>query len=222
MTAVMVACTIVLFLLVDSLRGRSRRAVEPRHVRVPVSALANGFSIPEGLFVGAGHTWARLEADGSVCIGVDDFASKLLGRVDRLELAGAGAPLGHGDAAFVLHQGDKSAAFASPVEGTVTAVNAALLENPEHLRAAPYDAGWLLRLRPHRLGAELRRLRLGAEARSWLQEETARFADFLSRSLPAEPAGVTLQDGGLPVTGVLEQLDTSAWERFESEFLARH
>ncbi len=101
----MVACTIALFLLVDTLRERARRSVEPRPIRVPVGALSNGFSLPAGLFVGPGHTWARLEADGTLRIGVDDVAARLLGRLDRLEVAGQGAALGHDDAAFVLHQG---------------------------------------------------------------------------------------------------------------------
>lgn len=220
MTAVLVFCTIVLFLIVDYLRTRSQHAVAPRHAHVPVSALSHDFVVPEGLFVGAGHTWARLDADGSIRVGVDDFASRLLGRLDRLEVASEGAALARDDAAVVLHQGSKSVALASPIEGTVTAVNTDVLQHPEQLRTEPYERGWLLRIRPRHLASELRELRIGDEARDWLRQEVARFADFLGRQLPADAVGATLQDGGLPASGVLEQLDRTAWESFEEEFLA--
>jgi glycine cleavage system H lipoate-binding protein len=189
---------------------------------VPIPALHDDFAVPEGLFVGAGHTGARLESDGSVRIGVDDFAGRLMGRPDKLELAAEGAKLEHEDAAFVLHQGGKSVAFPSPLEGTVTAVNTELLRHPESLNQEPYESGWLLRLRPSRLSKELRQLRIGDEARIWMQAEVARFAEFLGRQMPADAVGATAQDGGLPVSGVMQHLDSQAWERFEEEFLARY
>jgi len=177
------------------------------------------FALPEGLFVGPGHTWARLEPDGSVLVGLDDFATRILGRIDRLEVVAAGAEVEREDAAVVLHQNDKSMAFPSPVEGTVAAINAEALRRPARVRTEPYGTGWLLRLRPRHLAAQLHELRLGAEARSWFADELARFGEFLGRQIPADAVGATAQDGGLPVVGVLEQLDASAWEQFEAEFL---
>ena len=220
MTAILVFCTIALFLIVDSVRTRKRGAVVAPFVPLRLEPVGGDFPVPAGIFVGAGHTWASLETDGSIRVGVDDFATRLLGRLDRLEIAAEGAELAHEDAAFVLHQGTKSVAFASPLTGTVTDVNTALLQEPERLRDAPYDAGWLLRIRPHHLAHELRRLRIGEEAQGWLRHEAARLGDFLARTLPSAPVGATLQDGGLAVSGVMETLDATAWERFESEFLA--
>ena len=220
MTAILVVCTIALFLIVDSVRTRRRSPVVAPCVPRRLETLGGDFPVPAGVFVGAGHTWASLETNGSVRVGVDAFASRLLGRLDRLEAAAAGAELAHEDAAFVLHQGTKSVAFASPLTGTVTDVNTALLHEPERLRDAPYDSGWLLRIRPHHLARELHRLRIGDDAQGWLQHEAARLGDFLARAVPSRIAGATLQDGGLAVTGVMEMLDAGAWERFESEFLA--
>jgi glycine cleavage system H lipoate-binding protein len=219
-TAILVFCTIALFLIVDSVRTRRRGTVVAPYVPLRLEAVGDDFPVPAGIFVGAGHTWASLEADGSIRVGVDDFASRLLGRLDRLEVAAAGAELAHEDAAFVLHQGTKSVAFASPLTGQVTDVNTVLLHEPERLRDAPYDSGWLLRIRPHHLARELRRLRIGDEAQGWLRHEAARLGDFLARAVPTPIAGATLQDGGLALMGVMETLDAGAWERFESEFLA--
>lgn len=218
MTAILVAATILLFLSVDLVRARRRQATAP--AAAPIAVRPQEFEVPEGLFVGPGHTWARLEPDGSVLVGLDDFATRILGRIDRLEVAAAGAEVAHEDAAIVLHQNGKSVAFASPLEGTVEAVHTESLQRPARVQLEPYGAGWLLRLRPRQLAAQLRELRLGAEARGWLQGEFERFAEFLGRQIPADAVGATAQDGGVPISGVLEHLSATSWEQFEAEFLA--
>ena len=218
MTAILVAATILLFLSIDLLRARRRRATAP--AAAPIAIRPQEFELPEGLFVGPGHTWARLEPDGSVLVGLDDFATRILGRIDRLEVAAAGAKVGHEDAAVVLHQNGKSVAFASPLEGMVMAVHTEALQRPVRVQGEPYGAGWLLRLWPRQLAAQLRELRLGAEARTWLQSELERFGEFLGRQIPADAVGATGRDGGVPIAGVLEQLNATTWEQFEAEFLA--
>ena len=218
MTAILVAVTILLFLSIDLVRARRRRATAL--AAVPIAVRPQEFELPEGLFVGPGHTWARFELDGSVLVGLDDFATCILGRIDRLEVAAAGAEVGHEDAAVVLHQSGKSVAFASPLEGTVTAVHTEALQRPTGVQGDPYGAGWLLRLRPRRLATQMRELRLGAEASSWLQGEFERFGEFLGRQVPADAVGATARDGGVPIAGVLEHLNGTAWEQFEAEFLA--
>jgi len=221
MTAILVVLTITAFLTFDWLRSRRQE------VRSQVPALRFGDAIaPEvfarsgGLFYGPGHTWARLEADGSVRVGIDDFARRLLGRLDRIEAAPAGTALDRRDAAFVLHQGTKSVGFAPPIEGQVTAVNTAVLENPEGVQHDPYGNGWLMTLQPKRLAANLRSLRVGEDAARWMREEVVRLRDFLAEQVPADAVGATLHDGGEPSDGLLEHFDEPVWARFESEFLA--
>ncbi len=221
MTAILVVLTIAAFLTFDWLRSR-RQAVRVRLSR-PSFADAIGpeaFARSEGLFYGAGHTWARLESDGSVRVGIDDFARRLLGRLDQIDVAPAGVSLARQDAAFVVHQGGKSVGFAAPIEGVVTAVNQAVLGDPESVRRDPYESGWLVTLRPKHLANNLRSLRVGDEAARWMREEVARLRDFLAAQVPADALGATLHDGGEPADGLLEHLDAPVWERFESEFLA--
>lgn len=222
MTALMVGCTIVLLLVVDYLRTRWRPSEESVGGQVSVPKLENDFTVPAGLFVGPGHTWASVEPDGSVRVGLDRFASRLLGRPDQLQLAAEGTKLERDDAALVLWQSGKSVAFPSPLEGVVTAVNTELLRHPENLAREPYEDGWLLRLRPAHLAQEVRRLRLGAEAQGWMRGEVARFKDFLSLQMRWDTSCATAPDGGLPVSHVMEHLNGRAWEHFEEEFLASH
>jgi len=221
MTAILVVLTIAVFLTVDYLHTRARRARATVPARLPLSAslAPELFARPAGVFFGPGHTWARLEPDGAVRIGIDDFAQKILGRIERIEAAPAGVTLGPEDAAFVLHQQGKSAAFPAPIEGVVAAVNEAALGDPARLKGDPFGAGWLLLVKPKQLAEGLRRLRVAEEARAWMQEEVARLRDFLSAQVPADAVGATLQDGGVPVEGVFEHLDAKSWERFEVEFL---
>lgn len=218
MTAILVILTLAAFLGADYLVSRRR---QPRGATMP--ALPELRLAPElfrqqgGLFYGNGHTWARLEADGSMRVGIDDFTRALLGGVDRIETAPAGAALGRRDAAFVLHRGDKSLGFALPVEGRITAVNAGVQAKPESLGEG--EGAWLVSVEPRRLARDLRRLRVAEDARAWLREETARLRGFLAAQMPPDAVGATLHDGGVPVEGVLAQLDAAAWEKFEAEFL---
>ena len=108
MTAILVVVTIILFLSIDLWRTRAQRhaAVEATKTLRPAFDL-DGFSLPQGLFLGPTHTWARLESDGSIVMGIDELASALLGPADRVEVAAQGTQLSHQDAALVAHRGGK-------------------------------------------------------------------------------------------------------------------
>jgi hypothetical protein len=61
-------------------------------------------------------------------------------------------------------------------------------------------------------------MRVGKEAKEWLMNEMNRLREFLSAQT-AEPAYATLQDGGVPAEGVLQQMDVDSWSKFEQEFI---
>jgi hypothetical protein len=138
-----------------------------------------------------------------------------------VDVAPVGDSLDRQDAVFVLRQGDKSAAFATPFAASVTDVNQEALQNPQRLGENPYGANWLLKLRPQRLAQDLKRLRVAEEARLWMRDEVARLAHFLERQTACATVGATLPDGGVLMESVLEHLDQKVWERFEEEFLSR-
>lgn len=220
MTAVLVVLTIMLFLGIDLWRNRAHRRASMRASDALRPILdVDGFALPQGLFVGPGHTWARLEGDGSIVMGIDELANALLGPADRLRVAARGTELSKHDAAFVAHRGDRSLAFAAPIDGRVTEVNLDALKSPSRVHDAPYGAGWLLRLQPSRLARDLPRLRIGDDARDWLRHEVKRVGDFVAHQAPDLAVGVSMADGGVPVAHVLDHLDAAAWERFEQEFL---
>jgi glycine cleavage system H protein len=170
------------------------------------------FQVPAGVALHPGHTWARLEADGLVSVGVDDFAQRLVAPT-HVDLPRAGAVVVQGDAAVALGDGLHSVPLVSPVNGTVVAVNRAVAEDPNLLENA-YGTGWLFKVRAPRLEADQRQLLHAQSARHFLDGE----AEALAMRASPE-VGQVLQDGGAPVHGLARALaGDDGWEALAREF----
>lgn len=165
------------------------------------------FRIPEGLFYHQGHGWLRPEPGSIGVVGLDDFAQKLVGPVDSVELPGVGDRLAQGDKGWSLVVGSVKIPMLSPVDGEVVAVNQEVLRSPGILGADPYGKGWLFKVRSPRIAADIRNLLSGKLARSWME-------NALSMLHPMNPEhlGPVLQDGGLPVEGLARILGGDRWD----------
>ncbi|MEN5036340.1 glycine cleavage system protein GcvH [Pseudomonas sp. TWI929] len=104
-------------------------------------------NIPADLRFAESHEWARLEADGSVTVGISDHAQQALGDVVFVELAEIGKVFAAGDAAGVVESVKAASDIYAPVAGEVIAVNEELADNPELLNEEPYEA-WIFKLKP--------------------------------------------------------------------------
>ncbi|NIX94735.1 glycine cleavage system protein GcvH [Pseudomonas fulva] len=104
-------------------------------------------TIPAELRFAQSHEWARLEADGTVTVGISDHAQEALGDVVFVELAEVGKVFAAGDAAGVVESVKAASDIYAPVGGEVIAVNEALADSPEQLNEQPYDA-WIFKLKP--------------------------------------------------------------------------
>ena len=165
------------------------------------------FRIPEGLFYHQGHGWLRPEPGSIGVVGMDDFAHKLVGPVDAVELPGVGTRLAQGDKAWSLVVGSVKIPMLSPVDGEVVAVNPEALRSPAVLGADPYGKGWLFKVKSPRITADLRNLLSGNLARAWME-------NALGTLHPMNPVqlGPVLQDGGLPVEGLARILGGDRWD----------
>ncbi|KTC33274.1 MAG: glycine cleavage system protein GcvH [Pseudomonas sp.] len=103
--------------------------------------------IPAHLRFAESHEWARLEADGSVTVGISDHAQQALGDVVFVELTEVGNVFGAGDQAGVVESVKAASDIYAPVAGEVIAVNEELSSSPELLNSEPYDA-WIFKLKP--------------------------------------------------------------------------
>lgn len=97
------------------------------------------------------HEWARVEADGTVTIGISDHAQAALGDVVFVEVPEVGSEVTAGSEAGVVESVKAASDIYSPVSGEVIAVNDALEDAPETVNASPYDDGWFFKVRPSEL-----------------------------------------------------------------------
>ena len=211
MVVLLVLVTLLVCIGVDlALRRREKAAAEARSARETAALFPSRTTqeLPGGLFVHGGHTWAKLDSSGAMQVGLDGFAQRILGKVDRFELPPDGATLRQGEPAFAVLQSGKRIEFVSPVDGVVCAVNLRINDNLPAARKEPYEKGWTLSIWPSNLSRDLKKLRVGAEATAWLEREARSFTEFLSlhRSVPLE-VGATLPDGGIHAEGIMETMD---------------
>lgn len=103
---------------------------------------------PDDIKYLASHQWGRLEADGTVTVGITDYAQDQLGDVVFVDLPAVGTQLTQKGEAGVIESVKTASDLFAPVSGTVTAINPALEETPEIVNDSPYGNGWLLKVAP--------------------------------------------------------------------------
>ncbi len=104
-------------------------------------------TLPADLKYTESHEWVRREADGTLTIGITDFAQEALGDMVFVELPEVGRKLGKGEACAVVESVKAASDVYAPVAGEVVAVNSALTDKPELVNADAFHA-WLFRLKP--------------------------------------------------------------------------
>ena len=103
---------------------------------------------PDNLYYAATHEWARLEADGSVTVGITEHAQQALGDVMYVELPLVGAVVLAAGFTGIVESVKAASYIYAPIAGMVLAVNDALADTPEQINEDPYGAGWFYRLKP--------------------------------------------------------------------------
>jgi len=104
-------------------------------------------SIPADLKYTESHEWVRRDADGTLVVGITEFAQEALGDMVFVELPEVGRSLGKGEACAVVESVKAASDIYAPVAGEVVAVNSALTEKPELINTNAFDA-WMFRLKP--------------------------------------------------------------------------
>lgn len=105
-------------------------------------------NIPAELRYAKSHEWLKLESDGTVTVGITDYAQNSLGDITYVQVPKVGATLKAGETFGVVESVKAASDLYAPVAGTVVAVNSALDGAPETVNRAPYADGWMLKLQP--------------------------------------------------------------------------
>src|SRR5208283_2073696 len=139
MTVLLVLLMFAIFLTIDYFYSKAKHpvlqvapAISKRDVTAPrlKPSLVGGFSVPENLRYHPGHTWALSESPNLVRIGIDDFASKLVGKVESVALPQRGQWIRQGQKVWSIVRNGVVVDMVSPIEGSVSDVNEAIASNP--------------------------------------------------------------------------------------------
>jgi glycine cleavage system H protein len=104
--------------------------------------------IPDNLSYTAEHEWARHEADGTLRVGITDFAQEQLGDIVFVSLAAAGTTVAAGGVLGEVESTKSVSEIYAPIAGEVAAANDALDGRPELVNSDAYGEGWLVVIRP--------------------------------------------------------------------------
>jgi glycine cleavage system H lipoate-binding protein len=179
-------------------------------------------SLPGGIFFDKTHTWAYMEPNGQVKVGLDDFILHATGPVTRIDMRQPGDRIQKGDPlCTIVHKG-KQLRMYSPVSGIIKGQNSRLAGDSTILNRSPYSDGWIYEIEPANWLREMGFLTMADKYREWLKVEYTRLRDFIASCLQVHSPGlatVALQDGGSLTDHVLADLEPEVWEDFQTNFI---
>lgn len=220
MTVILVLITFATFLLIDHFYSQKRVVRQPVVMTAKPegrariwSGLVAGFRVPERLRYHPGHTWALNESPNLVRVGMDDFASKLIGKVERIALPQRGQWIRQGQKMATIFRDGAAVDMISPIEGAVADVNDTVASDPRLAQNDPYGEGWLVTVQSPDAKTNFRNLLGGALARWWTEESAGR----LQRKMPVL-AGALAQDGGVAMNNLTDQIPDQEWAAVAKEF----
>jgi CheY-like chemotaxis protein len=177
------------------------------------------FQIPGGVFISDGHCWANVGEDGSAKVGLDDFAKKIIGKIDSIELPNLGMTVKKDQSLFTIEQGMRNISFKSPVSGKVKEINKFINQEIDSLNITSYDQNWICEIDADELDSELPKLKIGKSAVSFYQEDIERLKE-MKRKLKTGKETEFAPDG-IIYSGEMEKLDDISWKRFSEAFFEK-
>ena len=182
----------------------------------------NSLVVPKGLFFDKTHTWAFMEKDGTVKVGIDDFLQHVTGAITSIKMKKAGEKVKKGEPILTIIQKGKQLNVSAPLSGIIKAENMILDRNPSLLNSSPYAEGWIYQIEPTNWLRETQFFFMAEKYGEWLKNEFLRLRDFLAFAIkPNAPeyAYVILQDGGEVTDHLLENFGPEVWEEFQTRFI---
>jgi glycine cleavage system H protein len=179
-----------------------------------VPAISEWFHLPdEKLYYHQGHAWAMPESGNVVRVGMDDFAQKLVGKIDAIKFPQVGSLVAQGEKGWSLQAGSKSIDMLSPVDGKIIEINENLLKSPESIGKDPYGQSWLFKVQTPKVSTNMKNLLSGALARKWMDGVRESLLARMNYNL-----GAVSQDGGVLVDGIAKNLDRERWDEIAREY----
>jgi glycine cleavage system H lipoate-binding protein len=182
-------------------------------VAVPKMLRMADIQVPQEYAFHPGHTWIHDEGHQNARIGIDAFASDLFGDVDGIEIAELNRWIRQGQKLCTIKHGEDTVDMLSPVEGVVVSLNHEVMKNPSLITSDPYRNGWICVVKAPELSTNTKNLLQGPIVPAWMQNSLIRVRGMMQQLNPA-----LAQDGGLPIKGMLFQVDAGARHQLVKEF----
>ncbi|MBT7260642.1 MAG: glycine cleavage system protein H [Desulfobacula sp.] len=174
----------------------------------------SGISLPVGYYLHSGHTWVKIEDHNNVRIGIDDFASRVLGKFTAIKTPLMGKQVFQGKKAIQLSRNQHMASFLSPVNGVVTEVNSKVNKSPGLINNDPYIDGWIFSLYCPNLKQDLKKLMFMDSNKSFMNKEVNRLYAFLE-----EKTQLAAADGGSLGKDLFGNLPENSWDSLLNLFI---
>jgi glycine cleavage system H lipoate-binding protein len=217
----MLAAVLLVVVLLRTYRKKQKEVSHiPQTTQPPLNE--NSILAPGGLFYDKTHTWAFMEENGRVKIGVNDFLQHVTGLVTQIKMKAPGEKIRKGEKILTLMHKGKQLTIYSPVTGLIKQQNELLISNPSQLNSAPYTHGWVYQIEPANWIREIRFMYMADKFRDWMKDEFIRLKDFMAVVVNANHVRLNqpvLQDGGELTDNVLANQDPEVWEEFQYQFI---
>jgi glycine cleavage system H protein len=128
------------------------------------------YEMPDGLYYSKNYAWIRREGD-VVRVGVIDFAVKLAGRIEYVDLPLKGDHLEKDEIFGTVESGKWVGEMLMPLSGEIADTNRPLLDEPSAVYDNPYGEGWLILVNPDTMNDLNSLLSTPEEIRQWLEKE---------------------------------------------------
>ncbi len=182
----------------------------------------NSIIAPKGLYFDRTHTWAFLERDGSVRIGIDDFLQRITGQLTKIKMKEPGEKIRKGEQILTIIRNGKQLHIYAPISGIIKEQNPTILSDSSIINSSPYFEGWVYLIEPKNWAREIQLLFMAEQYLAWIKDEFSRLKDFLiesSKENTIHYQPTILQDGGELSEHVLADLGPEIWEDFQTEFI---
>jgi len=218
MSILFVLLTFLLILTVMYFRrpeatANALQAAPVKTIPSTVMLKAGSLEVPEEYCFHPGHTWVVDEGRQNARVGIDAFAGNLFGKIDSIEVADLNRWVRQGQPLCTITREGRSVDLLCPIEGVLVSVNHEVLKNPNLIVEDPYRNGWLCVIKAPEMSTNVKNLLRGAIVPAWMQNSLARIGAMVQQMNPA-----LAQDGGLPVKGLLFQVDANGQRQLAKEF----
>lgn len=181
-----------------------------------IPAINEWFNLPEEIYYHLGHTWAADERKNLVRVGIDDFAQRLLGKINAVKVPSIGSTVNQGEKGWTLEVDSKKIDMLSPVDGKVVEINEKIVDSPENINKYPY-VSWLMKVESPRFSVNKKQLLSGTLAKKWMEEVKENLLSRMGYNF-----GLVYQDGGSLVDGMAKNLDRDKWDDIARDFFLTH